>query len=661
MPMPLCRPVIAIACLLLASAAGFAQAPDLSQASLEELMNIKVITASKYQQSSQSAPSLVTVVTADEIRKYGYRTLADILRSVGGFYVTYDRNYSYVGVRGFNRPGDYNTRILLLLDGHRLNDAIYDMAYVGTDFVLDVDLIERVEVIRGPSSSLYGTNAFFAVINVITKRGAQLNGAELSSAAASFNTYKGRASYGKQFQPFELLLSGTYYTSAGQNLFFPEFNTPENNFGVAAQGDDDRSRNLFGELSIRKLTLRAAYVEREKGIPTAAFGDIFNNPASRSFDTLRSFDAQYQTAVHRDWEVSLRGFHDLYKYDGKYAYQDPTQPNPILNVDASRGEWWGGEARLSHYLFEKHHVTAGMELRQNLRQDQSNYDVQPSWLYLDGHRSSWLAALYVQDEFAVSSKFLLNLGIRHDQYSTFGGSSNPRLGLIYRPREKTTLKFLYGTAFRAPNSYELYYKSSTQIANPALQPESISTTEIVLEHGLGRHFHLAASGYYNHINSLISQYTEPLEHRYVFLNMDDVGSKGLELELSAKWLSGLEGRGSYNLQRTSDRTTGQVLTNSPLHLAKLGFIAPVVGNKLFASLDSWYMSRRRTLSGASVGGFAVFNANLLSRNLGRHAELSAGLYNLFDKDYADPGAEEHLQDALRQDGRNFRVKLTFHF
>jgi outer membrane receptor protein involved in Fe transport len=103
-----------------------------------------------------------------------------------------------------------------------------------------------------------------------------------------------------------------------------------------------------------------------------------------------------------------------------------------------------------------------------------------------------------------------------------------------------------------------------------------------------------------------------------------------------------------------------VQVNSPQHLAKLGVIVPVVSNKFFASFDSWYMSRRRTLAGSSVGGFPVFNVNLLSRHLGRHTELSAGLYNLFDKKYADPGAEEHLQDALRQDGRNLRVKLTFH-
>ena len=120
------------------------------------------------------APASVTIINKDEIKKYGYRNLADILRSVRGFFVTNDRNYQYLGVRGFNRPGDYNTRILLLVDGHRLNDGLYDQAPIGYDFPVDIDLIDRVEVIRGPSSSIYGTNAFFAVVNVITRNGREL-------------------------------------------------------------------------------------------------------------------------------------------------------------------------------------------------------------------------------------------------------------------------------------------------------------------------------------------------------------------------------------------------------------------------------------------------------------------------------------------------------
>ena len=112
----------------------------------------------------------MTVITAQDIRAYGWRTLGDLLRSAPGFYVTYPRSYGFVGVRGFGRPGDFGGRILLLLNGHRMNDPLYDTAAVMNDFILDMDLIDRVEIVRGPGSALYGNNAFFAVVNVITKR-----------------------------------------------------------------------------------------------------------------------------------------------------------------------------------------------------------------------------------------------------------------------------------------------------------------------------------------------------------------------------------------------------------------------------------------------------------------------------------------------------------
>jgi len=660
MIMPHSRLTTTVASLLLGSAALFAQSSDLSHASLEELMNIKVITASKYQQSSQSAPSLVTVVTADEIGKYGYRTLADILRSVGAFFVTYDRNYSYVGVRGFGRPGDYNTRILLLVDGHRLNDSVYGLAYVGSEFLLDVDLVDRVEIIRGPSSSLYGTNAFFAVINVITRRGEQFKATELSSSMGSFGSYGGRITYGNRFRNIDLLLSGTYYTSSGQDLFFPEYNQPANNYGVARNADDDRSRSFYAQFSFGNLSLRGAMVSREKGIPTAAFGTVFNNPATRTFDSLRSLDAQYYLS-RNGWDLSFRAFHDFFSYDGRYVWWDDASPNPILYADGCRGQWWGGEARATRELPAHNKVTVGVELRDDARQDQFSYDVQPYRPYLDDHRSSWTWALYAQDEIRVSRKLLLNLGFRHDQYSTFGGTTNPRAALIVQPAAGINVKLLYGTAFRAPSAYELYYSGFTFKSNPQLVPETIRTFELIFEKELSRHVQTALSAYGNKIDNLISQTIDPSDGSAIFRNLDRVKSNGLEFEGAAKWLTGLEARASYNLQRTTDRSTGQPLTNSPLHLAKLGAIVPVINNRLFASLDVGYMSRRRTLSSGSVGGFPVFNVNLLSRNLGRHADLSAGLYNLFDKNYADPGAADHRQDALQQDGRNFRMKLTFHF
>lgn len=661
MPMLFSRFAAALVCLLFSSVAVLAQNPDLSQASLEELMNIQVYSASKYLQSSEAAPSLVTVVTADQIQKYGYRTLADILRSVGGFYVTYDRHDSSVGMRGFGPLDDSNARVLVLLDGHRLNDPIHNGTNIGTDFLLDVDLIERVEIIRGPSSSLYGTNAFLGVLNIITKRGAQLQGLELSSEAGSFNTYKGRISFGQQFQPFELLLSGSYYTSRGQNLFFPEFNSPVTHNGIAVNADDDTSRSFFGELAFNKFILRAGYLYREKGDPTAANFTVFNDSGNRGFDLNRTLDLQYQNTFHGDWDAMFRVYHDSSRVDNFYWWRETDATPPLLSYDNSRGAWWGGEMKLTHTFLRNHRITGGMEWRDNVREDQLNYDLAPNVLCNDDRRSSWLTAVYGQDEFSITPKLLLNLGARFDYYSTVGSTTNPRLALIYRPQEKTTVKILYGTAFRAPTAYELHYRSWTLKGNPALRPETIRSTEVVVERTLTSQLRFAASGYLNAMHNLIGEAIDPVDELIVFRNNENVLSRGLQFEANARWPRGWEGRASYNLQRTTDRATGQVLTNSPLHLAKLGVIVPVVGNKLFASLDSWYMSRRRTLSGASLGGFAVFNANLLSRNLGRHAEVSAGLYNLFDKNYADPAAEEHLEGALQQDGRNFRVKLTFHF
>src|SRR4051812_3159242 len=157
-----------------------------------------VYGAVKYDQKVTEAPASTTIITADQIKKYGYRNFTQILDSVPGFFTTNDRNYDYVGIRGFNRPGDYNSRVLLLIDNHRLNDAVYDQAPIGNDGPIDVDLIDRVEIIRGPSSSLYGTNAFFGVINVITKRGKDLKGLEVSGEAGTFDSYKSRMSYGNK-------------------------------------------------------------------------------------------------------------------------------------------------------------------------------------------------------------------------------------------------------------------------------------------------------------------------------------------------------------------------------------------------------------------------------------------------------------------------------
>jgi len=139
----------------------------LSTIPLEDLMQMRVVTAaSKFAQPISDAPSSVVVLTAADIRDFGWRTLADALATLPGLYVTNDRNYAYLGARGFLRPGDYNSRFLLLVDGVRVNDAVYDQALIGTEGLLDMDMVKRIEFVPGPGSAVYGSNALFGVINV---------------------------------------------------------------------------------------------------------------------------------------------------------------------------------------------------------------------------------------------------------------------------------------------------------------------------------------------------------------------------------------------------------------------------------------------------------------------------------------------------------------
>ena len=658
--------------MLLATSVAWAQQPDpdLMEKSPEELIRVEVASvygASKYLQKVTEAPSAVTIVTADEIQKYGYRTLADILRGVRGFYVTYDRNYSYVGVRGFARPGDYNSRILLLLDGHRVNENIYDGGYVGTEYSVDVDLIDRVEIIRGPSSSLYGTNAFFAVINVITRRGRDLGGLHVSSEAAAYHTYKNRVTFGNKWNNgAEMLISGTVYSSHGQRrLFFQEYNDPATNNGMAENSDADHAQSVLASLSFKNFTLQGNLVSRKKQVPTAPFGITFNDPRAGTVDTHGYLDLTYNRTFAGEWGVMVRFYTDRYVYAGRSPLNtgDPLQPT-VVNEDFALGSWIGGELQLNKKLYRRHQLTGGAEFKDNVRQRQVNYDADPYVRYADTSPQTNNFALYLQDELTIRENLKLSAGIRYDRYSTFGTTVNPRLGLIYNPTAKSTLKLLYGRAFRAPNAYELFYSTPFSTPNPDLKPEKIGTSEIVWEQYLGDHFRLSAAGYYYQLNNLISQQEDPVTETIILRNVEAIRTKGVEIEAEGKLANGLEGRVSYTFQQATNRATGELLTNSPRHLGKLNLSAPVAKNKLFASLDLQYVSRRRTLANLrsrDARAYWLPNLTLFSPKLMRDLDISFSIYNLFDQQYGYPGGEEHQQNIIEQDGRTWRLKLTYRF
>jgi len=633
---------------------------DLTKLSIEELMNITIESVSKFEQKVVEAPASITIITSDDIKKFGYRNLPDILRSVRGLFVNYDRNYNYVGFRGFSRPGDYDTRILILIDGHRLNEPIYDSPGTGGDFILDVDLIDRVEVIRGPSSSLYGSSAFMGIINVKTKRGKDIEGVEVSGAGGRFSTYNGRLSYGNKFENgLELLVSGSGFGSDGdRRLFYQEFNDPTTNNGIAKNRDGEQGQSFFGSLSYKGFSLAAGYVNREKDVPTGSFETVFNAHSSTT-DRKGFVDLKYEHEFAGNLGLKARTYYDNYYYKGLADY-DYGLANLVRNKDFGWANTVGTELQITKTLFDKHKVIFGGEFQYVLRQDQKNYDIE---VYLDERNSSRNWAVYLQDEYAILKGLRLTAGVRFDHFSLSDNSAvSPRVGLVYLPFDKTVIKLLYGHAFRAPNAFELFYQvPSNFLPSNGLGPERTRTVELLVQQYLGFNLWGTANLYYQKSKDIITQIVEPVSGLPMFQNAGGVSQKGVEFELEGKWQNGVRGRMSYAVQRTEDVDAKLRLTNSPVHLAKFNGVVPLMADKLFLGLEEQYTSGRKTLAGNQIGGFWVTNVTLFNQSVFKGLDLSASIYNLFGKKYSDPGSGEHEQDAIRQDGRSFRFKLTFRY
>ncbi|HEY1271653.1 MAG TPA: TonB-dependent receptor plug domain-containing protein, partial [Terriglobales bacterium] len=265
----------------------------------------------------REAPSSVSIITADEIRRYGWRTLGDALRSLRGFYTSYDRQYVYLGVRGFLRPGDYNCRILLLLNGHRLNENVFDSAPMGTEFPLDLDLVDHIEVVRGPGSSLFGANAVFGVINVITRRAVVPPAIEVSGDVSSFLGRTGRVTAFGTKGRLSMVLSGSPYRDPGHSrLYFPEFDSPATNNGYAEDMDGTDAHSVFADVQYANVRLLALISDRAKSYPTASYGAAFNDPADRLEDRRGFVDLSYHRSLPAQTDLDARVYYDAYSSFG---------------------------------------------------------------------------------------------------------------------------------------------------------------------------------------------------------------------------------------------------------------------------------------------------------------------------------------------------------
>jgi iron complex outermembrane receptor protein len=597
-------------------------------------------------------------VTAEEIKRYGWRTLADVLRSVRGFYTAYDRDYTYMGVRGFLRSGDYNSRILLLVNGHRLNENVYDGAQIGTEFPLDLDLIDRIEIVRGPSSSLFGTNAVFGVINVITRR-AQADALEVSGGIASFMSRAGRITATGRKGQISALLSGSLYRSAGQEvLFFPEFATQQNHGGFAEDIDGDRYGKAFADLQYGNYRVQGLFSRRTKIIPTGSYNSNFNDPGHYTVDTRGYVDASYHRSLSSKTDLDAKVYYDSYDSLGAAMFGGSDPATRIRGVAEGHAHWIGSEATIGRQI-GRHRITLGGEYEHNLLVDMKTFFVGHPPI-LNVHHTPWLAAVYGEAELNLNSKISVRAGGRFDHFDSFGAAFSPRVAVIYSPNSRTALKYIFGRAFRAPNAYESYYEDTVVIEEPIvhLKPEEVQSHELVLEHSFTPWLKMTADGFYNNLTDLIDQQPDPTTGLNHFVNSGQNRGRGLEFELEAKRSSGLTARASYTLADARNQIAKLRLANSPLSTAKLNATLPL-WQRGFTGVELLYSSAQRSYQGTRVPPAFLTNLTLSTRELRGGWQFSGSCYNAFDRRWYAPPGPELLLGRIEQDGRSFRFQLTY--
>jgi len=623
-------------------------------ADLESMLGTRISSASKYLQDTKEAAASVTVISAEDIARFGYLTLFDALTTVRGFYGSQDRNYSYLGVRGFSRPTDYNNRLLVMLNGHVLNENNFSGSFPGLGLGVDMEQVERIEVIRGPASAVYGGSAMLGVVNVVTKAAEQDQSVRLRAETGSAGYRLGVASFSEVFDDqYELSLSTHWFDSTGEDVYSAAFDDPATNNGVAEGLDWENGYGFLGTLRRRDLTLELSGTSRSKGIPTAPWESTFNDERARTRDGRLSAELRYETRVSDNAELVAAGFYDTNGYEGSYPYE---AGDGGLYQDENEGRWFGTRTHVTWDASPTSRLLLGVEANVNQKAHFSARD-EESGVLSEYDAPFTILSVFAQNELAISSAVSMTLGARLDDYSDLGTSVSPRAALLVHPTRNTTLKLLYGEAFRAPSRWEAYYEEEDYAKrNPDLSPERIRTTEIVLEQQLTAGILGTVSLYDYHMTDLIDETIDPADDLATYQNLSSVSAQGLEVGLRGNFSNGIGGYASYVIQRARDMKE-QAISNSPSRLLRAGIHLPVLSVGT-AAVEVLHDQERMTVWDLPCPPFTIANLTLSTNELFSGLRATVSIRNLLDTPYMIPGGWEHAQVGIPQRGRTLRLSAS---
>ncbi|MGR3177449.1 MAG: TonB-dependent receptor plug domain-containing protein [Candidatus Anammoxibacter sp.] len=642
-----------------------------------------VSIATKSKQKVSNASSIVTVITAEEIENMGFRDLDDLLNFIPGFETVRDVNHgnaTAIVVRG--RLTSQSESVLVLFDGIPLND-LYSGGISIINRMVALENVERVEIIRGPGSAVYGANAVMGVINIIPKNAdSQDHLLNVNAQYGSFEAKKFNLSLSKKIKKnLSFYLFGQFYSDTGETFFIPSDVWKGAGFTFSGnQKDSWRNKDLFLKVNYGEFQFGGRYMERHTE-DFLAFGSIGNHDENTEQYNIYG---KWKHDLSDYFELNLTGGYSAEKWDtlalvvpkivAESIIGGPF-PSDAIQGPLLRSHTFYTDGQLSYDGLNKHQLMFGWEFRRQRMDDAVNQgNSSPATLEFTGKitrfeafnnegSSRFITGLFLQDIYGITDQLTLTAGVRFDHYDDIHESSiNPRVALTYELIDDVTLKVMYGSAFRVPSWIELFDKNNPiTVGNPDLEPETTQTFDIGVEVNKER-LNLSLNGFITSTKDVITRNQDVADATPFFENKGELSITGMEgsaryffnenfnVGANFTYLFKAENRETNtDLDRISDFLGNAWFNWTFLDDFKLNFNLHAKGSKNPAG----------GLGTQGVGSAVFFNSHITYSGLLDNLKLTFSAYNLSDKKYSFPFSK--LEEGIPVRERQILFSLEYSY
>ncbi len=635
-----------------------------------------VVGAAKREQSLGSVASAVTVVSADRIRRFGYRTVSEAIAAVAGVYIQDTRLTQQVGIRGLQIPGAFNGRILVLIDGVAVNEAWGAFAGVGFDAIVSIDDIARIEVIRGPVSSQYGTNAFFMTVNIVTRGAAEGSRAWGRIGIHSINGEVATAGFAAGSLDKQVRGSVMVMNRLGESLRLREISDAP----LTADGANTLVAAVAGTYGGSFGQVRATRSRRDS--PYAPYdADPALDPGYALFNYQLIAEGGHTKEFSKKFSAGIRGYTSLYRF-----YDEIDDGSSDLFLDYGDAATFGGEVRGRYEILDDNRlgISGGVELNYNLTRSKSfltseeamakpidvNFGNQGVYTEVDTKLTDWLGA-------SAGGRFDNNTVIEN------GTRLSPRAAIFLNKEQQGGLKLLYAEGFRNPSMFEGFFADGRDFTeNRDISPEVIRSFELVAWLKLGG-LSARVSGFVWDARDVIEQRPVDVDGMELlqFQNIGRYQTRGVEGEFSYRDSRGWYGFGGVAVNQVgtevTDEMTGAtslefgVVVNAPEVTAAGGISTPKLFGYAHLGLEGQLISRRNTRAAdvTSPPWFGL-NATLYFPSV-RGFDITAGARNLIGKRDLTPAPDDYdrfpdpmttiVVPRLPAEGREVYVKVGYSY